>query len=736
MTSVQPASAGSIAGTLAGRFALAAAALSVGLAMLVGAVLQQVSSQRLAEQHRSNVESNAALVARQTQGLLDAIAQTIAELADNSVLATALVDSAGKETYLLPFLASFERVSGVPLSIVFTDFEGTPIAGNGHTAITDADLAWLRTVMIGGRHAAVVRDDGGGPYLLAAEMLIYSRTASPEGALLYRVPFQALVLQPDGQLLHAGSAPPPAPGPGRIAVDVPVRVPDHLAPLALSLRLEAAEASAGATFASGVPAYAAVGIAALVAVLMGSRAVGRRLTRPLRELERVAATIVQDGFSGQRAVVRRADEVGSLARAFNAMLDHIAAIQRERERQAAEEIATQRTLAGQAEEARREAVAALATAEQAIEAKTRFLAAASHDLRQPVQSLVLLSSALASRLANHPAAVLVDTLQASVDALCRLLEALLDVSKLDAGVVSADPRPVRMAEVVERLESEYRLRTQAKGIGLRAVPSSLVIHTDRDLLERILRNLLENALRYTDRGGILIGCRRRGDSVLIQVVDTGSGIPPEHLDRIFHEFYQVSNPARDRGLGLGLGLAIVERLVRLLDGRIHVTSTPDRGSCFSIEFRRSANDGADTPQDIEVAGPPASARPGLALLIDDDPLVRKALAVLIEQAGWRVLTADGLPAALHALSSSPEEPSLIIADYRLGDGTTGLDTLHAVHARLRNRVMSVILTGDTAPDQIVQARNSGIHILHKPIAARDVAALLAEASTLAVALPG
>ena len=736
MTPAQPASAGRIAGTLAGRFALAAAALSVGLAMLVGAALQQVSSQRLVEQHRTNVESNAALVARQTQGLLDAIAQTIAELADNSVLATALVDSAGKETYLLPFLNSFERVSGVPLSIVFTDFEGTPIAGNGHTAITDADLAWLRTVMVGGRHAAVVRDDGGGPYLLAAEMLIYSRTASPEGALLYRVPFQALVLQPEAHLLHDGSTPPAAPRPGRIAVDVPIRVPDHLAPLALSLRLEAAEASAGATFASGVPAFAAVGIAALVAVLVGSRAIGRRLTRPLRDLERVAATIVEDGFRGQRAATGSTDEVGSLARAFNAMLDHIAAMQRERERLAEAEIATQRTLAGQAEQARRDAVAALATAEQANDAKTRFLAAASHDLRQPVQSLVLLSSALATRLAGHPAAVLVDTLQASVDALCRLLEALLDVSKLDAGVVSADPRPVPIADVVGRLETEYRLRMQAKGLSLRTVPSSVVIRTDRDLLERILRNLLENALRYTDRGGILIGCRRRGDRVLIQVVDTGSGIPPEHLDRIFHEFYQVSNPARDRGMGLGLGLAIVERLVRLLDGRIHVTSAPGRGSCFSIEFRRSADDGTVTPQEAEASAPAAPERPGLALLIDDDPLVRNALAVLVEQAGWRVMAADGLPSALRALASSAEEPALVIADYRLGDGTTGLDSLHALHARLRNRAMSVILTGDTAPEQMVQARDSGIHILHKPIAARDVAALLAEASALAAAPSG
>ncbi|HEY0836341.1 MAG TPA: hybrid sensor histidine kinase/response regulator, partial [Azospirillum sp.] len=217
-------------GQLARRFALTAATLSVVLVVLVGTALQTISSRRLLDQHQGNVQASAALVARQTEGLLGALSGTMEELSENSVLATALVDSAGKETYLFPFLRSFEHVAGVPVSLVFTDFEGVPIANNGRSTMTARDMAWLARAMAGGRSTAVaVEDEGGGPpYILAAEMLVYSRTASPEGALLYKLPFDALVLHPEGRLLHAGSAPPPPPGEDRIAVDVPLRTSARL----------------------------------------------------------------------------------------------------------------------------------------------------------------------------------------------------------------------------------------------------------------------------------------------------------------------------------------------------------------------------------------------------------------------------------------------------------------------------------------------------------------------------
>ncbi|HYG88771.1 MAG TPA: ATP-binding protein [Azospirillum sp.] len=727
-------------GRLAQRFAMAAAALSVGLSLLVGGGLYAVSSHGLLEQRRDNIRASAALVARQTEGLLATVTGTLHKLADNSVLATGLVDSAGRETYINPFLQSFQRVAGLPIALVFTDFEGVPIADNGHASMTGADMAWLVQAMAAGERRATIIDEQGRPHLLVAEMLIYSRTASPEGALLYKTPLDAFVLDPQARLLHAGSAAPPtAEG---FAVDLPVRVPEILAPLRLSLRLEAPQAPTLSPLSWVLPGYALVGLLALVGIVLGSRAVGTYLTRPLLELEQLAGVIVREGFTGQRARVRGNDEVSGLARAFNAMLDHIAAIQAERERRAAEEITIQRTLAEradraraeaeaatrEAERAREEAVAALLAAEGANETKTRSLAAASHDLRQPVQSLVLMSAALAARLKEHPAATLVGSLQASVDALCRLLEALLDISRLDAGTIAVQVRPVRVSDVFDALETEYRLRASEKGLDLRTVRSSLTLRTDPALLERILRNLLENALRYTGHGRILLGCRRRGGRALIQVHDTGVGIPPEHLKRIFQEFYQVGNAARDRSQGLGLGLAIVERLSRLLRHRVEVRSRPGNGSCFVVEVEL-APQGAAAPVPAEAAAArPAAGSAGLALVIDDDQLVRESLRVLIEQAGWRTLSADGAPSALRQLDACAERPALVIADYRLEGGATGVDALRAIEARLARDTLCVVLTGDTAPERIAEARASGYRILHKPLSAPDLLSLLAEAA--------
>ncbi|WP_049975892.1 HAMP domain-containing sensor histidine kinase [Azospirillum sp. B506] len=581
-------------GRLARRFALVSLMLGVLIAILIGASLYVVSSRHLARQHHANVEANAILAARQTEGLLNTLVTTVRELADNSMLATGLVDSAGKETYLIPFLGSFNHIASVPVALVFTDFEGEPIADNGRhaapLAIAPADMAWLRAAIATGKPAARVVQQGETQFLLAAEMMIYSRTPSPEGALLYKVPLDSLVLHPEAELLHAGGPPPPVP-PDMMAVTVPLTVPQRLATLGLSLRLEAPETPATALLSWMLPAYGMVGLAALLAIYVGSRAVGNHMTRSLRELERLAGAIATDGFTGQRARVRGNDEVSALARGFNAMLDHIAGIQREREMRAAEEITIQRTLAERAEQARaeaesarneaersrQEAVMALMVAERANAAKTHFLAAASHDLRQPVQSLVLLTSALAIRLGDHPAAALVGSIEASMDALCRLLDAILDISKLDAGTVSPNVQAVSLGTIFTRLEGEYRLRAAEKGVAFRSVPTGVTLNADAALLERIIRNLVENALRYTDHGRILLGCRHARGVLRIQVYDTGIGIPPEHLERIFHEFYQVSNPTRDRGKGLGLGLAIVDRLARLLGYRVQVASRPEQG---------------------------------------------------------------------------------------------------------------------------------------------------------------
>ncbi|MGQ9371051.1 ATP-binding protein [Azospirillum sp. A39] len=222
-------------------------------------------------------------------------------------------------------------------------------------------------------------------------------------------------------------------------------------------------------------------------------------------------------------------------------------------------------------------------AERANLAKSKFLAAASHDLRQPVQSLVFFVAALSERLAGHPAAPALERMQMAVDALRQLLDGILDLSKLDAGVVAPQVRPFPAAELLHRLEAQYAPRFADRGLAFRIRPCRATVESDPTLLGRILGNLVENALKYTPAGTVLVGCRRRGDVLRVEVWDTGSGIPPERFDDIFEEFVQIGNPERDRTQGLGLGLAIVQRLARLLGHRLDLRSRPGRGSVFAVE---------------------------------------------------------------------------------------------------------------------------------------------------------
>lgn len=233
-------------------------------------------------------------------------------------------------------------------------------------------------------------------------------------------------------------------------------------------------------------------------------------------------------------------------------------------------------------------------AEQASKAKSRFLAAASHDLRQPAQSLALFASVLEDRLAGTPDAKLVGHIQQSIDGLRTLLDSLLDMSKLDAGIVVPEAMPLPLGALLARLTTEYETKAVVAGLSFRCVPTSLTTFSDPILLERILRNLIENALRYTHRGGVLVGCRRRPESIVIEVIDMGIGIPDDQIEAIFEEFHQVGNPHRDRNQGLGLGLAIVRRLSGLLDHPIAISSIPGKGTRVSVTVPRIAGASGDT----------------------------------------------------------------------------------------------------------------------------------------------
>jgi PAS domain S-box-containing protein len=356
--------------------------------------------------------------------------------------------------------------------------------------------------------------------------------------------------------------------------------------------------------------------------------------------------------------------------------------------------------------------AAKAEAERANLAKSKVLAAASHDLRQPVQSLTLFLDLLKIRLQGHAATDVLGNMEQALEALGTLLNGLLDVSRLDAGLVVARPAPMKLAPLLERLAAEYEPRARAAGLRLHVVPPRVVVRSDPVLLERILRNLIENALRYTKHGGILIGCRRRDGHARLEVVDTGIGIAADQMQDVFEEFYQVDNPERDRRKGLGLGLAVVRRLARLLDHPVELRSRPGRGSTFAVLVPLAA--AIEPPRPMTSRPANDDGLPGSVVVIEDDALIRMGLEAMIEDWGHTVLAAGSVDEAVEIVDGG-RLPDAIVTDYRLQAGTTGLDAVRAIQARVGRAIPATIVTGDTAPERLAEAKRGGFRLLHKPV---------------------
>ncbi|MCW2244070.1 hybrid sensor histidine kinase/response regulator [Azospirillum canadense] len=365
-------------------------------------------------------------------------------------------------------------------------------------------------------------------------------------------------------------------------------------------------------------------------------------------------------------------------------------------------------------------------AERANRAKSRFLAAASHDLRQPVQSLFFFATALSDQMRRQPTGhATVEAMQQALEALKRLLDGLLDISKLDAGVVKPVPTVLALQPVFDRLAAEYRPQAARKGLDLRIVATGLHVRSDAMLLERILRNLLDNALRYTPGGRILLGARRCGGDIHVTVCDSGIGVPPERREEIFEEFTQIGNPERDRERGLGLGLAIVRRLSALLEHPLTLRSELGRGSAFTVAVPRAA--APPVPALVPKASLPRDPeRPSLVLVIDDEVIILMGLRAMLEGWGYEVIAATAEEEAIGLLEKDGRRPDLVLADYRLRQGKTGPEALRAVHAHFNAAIPSIILTGDTAPERIVEAQRSGFSILHKPVSAHHLRKVVGE----------
>ncbi len=350
-------------------------------------------------------------------------------------------------------------------------------------------------------------------------------------------------------------------------------------------------------------------------------------------------------------------------------------------------------------------------AEEANRAKSAFLAAASHDLRQPVHAMGLFVGALRSHALPEAAARLVEQIEASVQATEGLFGALLDVSRLDAGLVDVALRTFSLGDLLERLRDEYAGAAAAKGLALRLASRGDLVRTDPMLLERILRNLIDNAVRHTATGGVVFGFRR-GARPRVEVWDSGPGIAAADRRRVFEEYVQLANPERDRSQGLGMGLAIVDRLSTLLECSVELRSTSGRGCCFSITVPTAPYALVEMPTGSSPAGMTPS---GLIAVIDDEAAIRDGMRALLTGWGHRVVIAESGREIVQRLQVGGAAPDLVICDHRLRGEETGVDVIRGVRSLFGEATPGLLISGDTAPERLLEAKASGLTLIHKPI---------------------
>jgi two-component system CheB/CheR fusion protein len=360
-------------------------------------------------------------------------------------------------------------------------------------------------------------------------------------------------------------------------------------------------------------------------------------------------------------------------------------------------------------------------AELANVAKSRFLAAASHDLRQPLQTLALLHGLLAKAIAGEKAEKLFARLDETLGAMSGMLNALLDINQIEAGTVNVETIDFPLNDLLERLKGEFSYHAQAQDLELKTVGCGAFVHSDPRLLEQMLRNLLSNALKYTKRGKILLGCRRAGAMLRIEVWDTGIGIPAHELEAIFGEYHQLDNAARERSRGLGLGLSIVQSLANLLGHAVSVRSQLGKGSVFSVELPLAAG----PTRAANLAGAPATPgkaahRTGVILVVEDDPVVCDLLELVLMDEGHSVFTAPDGPAALKLVAQRKALPDVILTDYNLPGGMHGLQLAAKLREALHRQVPVIVLTGDIATDTLRDVARHDCEPFSKPVNVKDL----------------
>ena len=461
-------------------------------------------------------------------------------------------------------------------------------------------------------------------------------------------------------------------------------------------------------FRTWIWAIALSGLCLLIGAL-AARKIGAQIARPVTNLARAVERIGKGNFD----VELPTDSGGELAVLENGIADMATKLKHGQE-----------LLERRIEEATRLLTAQKEEAERANLAKSRFLAAATHDLRQPMHALTLFVAALKERIQYPEVSRIVHNIESSVTAMQGMFNALLDISRLDAGVLQAHPRDFHLQALFDRVLLDFSPHAAEKQIRLSIVPTRAIVRTDPVLLERILMNLISNGIRYTTKGGVVVGCRRTRGGLRIEVWDSGTGIPAHRQKEIFQEFVQLNNPERDRNKGLGLGLAIVERMARLLGTEVEIKSIENKGSVFSIRVPRGnakrvmeKHPATSTVRRDEIKG-------ALVVFVDDEASILEGMEVLLNDWGCEpVIAATGM-GALAALVEAGRPPDIIISDYRLRERENGIDVIAQIRDHYGLEIPAVLVSGDTGPELLREAKEKGLRILHKPVRPAKLRALI------------
>ena len=443
-------------------------------------------------------------------------------------------------------------------------------------------------------------------------------------------------------------------------------------------------------------------IALLFVISMVLVIVRMNISKPLQlltdSINRYTPLHKVEEFEDEKVILAREDELGRMGRSFNRL---------------------KQDLWEQSEGLQNAKI----DAERANKAKSLFLASASHDLRQPLNAMQMYIAALQSKVKDKEIMRIIEDINSVSISTARLLNALLDVSELEVGAIKPRFESFSVNNMLISIFQSFLPLAKDKGLNFRVVPSSLYVESDPALLERILGNFMSNAIRYTNKGSVLIGCRKRGDKVVIEVWDTGCGISDDQMSLIYEDFYQIENKERDRGKGLGLGLALAKRLAESLEHSINSKSTLGAGSCFSVAVDIAENN-TENNQDESFMNIMNLSGANI-LLVEDDMDVLKATKQLLESWGCKVKTARNKDEVMNLIKENPyDNPDIILADNRLPGDASGIDITYLIQEKLQASIPCVIMTGDVERNHVQSIIDQGFPVLLKPIQPAKFRAML------------